>query len=238
VGSHALYSNSSGYSNTATGFNALYTTTTGAGNTANGHSAMYSNTTGDENIAMGYNALYFNTTGGKNTAVGNGALYGNQTGANNTSCGFSAGSSILGNTNCTWIGYDADQTALTNFTNSTALGNASRMTASNQVRIGNSSVTSIGGFVGWSNVSDGRYKKDIKENVPGLEFINKLKPVTYHLDIAGLQEFLGENNVGDGGKRFIPESRTRESSNRKQYEAEGANDLFRFCCAGRREISG
>jgi hypothetical protein len=30
--------------------------------------------------------------------------------------------------------------------------------------------------------SDSRLKKDISENVPGLTFINKLRPVTYHLD--------------------------------------------------------
>jgi hypothetical protein len=52
-------------------------------------------------------------------------------------------------------------------TNSTAIGNTSRITASNQVRIGNSAVTSIGGYAGWSDISDGRFKKNIKENVPG-----------------------------------------------------------------------
>jgi hypothetical protein len=51
------------------------------------------------------------------------------------------------------------------------------------VRIGNSAVTSIGGYVGWSNISDGRVKKNIKSNVPGLAFINKLNPVTYNLDL-------------------------------------------------------
>lgn len=51
------------------------------------------------------------------------------------------------------------------------------------MRIGNNTVTSIGGYVSWSNISDGRVKKNIKQNVPGLLFINKLKPVTYNLDL-------------------------------------------------------
>ena len=76
------------------------------------------------------------------------------------------------------------------FTNSIALGNDSRITASNQVRIGNSSITSIGGYEDWSNISDGRFKKNINENVPGLSFINKLKPVTYNLDVSGIENKL------------------------------------------------
>ena len=74
-----------------------------------------------------------------------------------------------------------------------ALGNTARITASNQVRIGNSSITSIGGQVDWTTLSDGRYKKDIRENVPGLQFINKLKPVTYKINVAGIRNFVKED---------------------------------------------
>src|SRR5262249_28103934 len=38
-----------------------------------------------------------------------------------------------------------------------------------------------------------RVKKDVKENVPGLTFINKLKAVTYHLDVEQIRSFLGED---------------------------------------------
>jgi hypothetical protein len=58
--------------------------------------------------------------------------------------------------------------------------------------VGNNSVTSIGGYANWTNVSDGRYKKDVQENVPGLDFILRLRPVTYHLDVTGIARFLGE----------------------------------------------
>ncbi|MFM7902093.1 MAG: tail fiber domain-containing protein, partial [Bacteroidota bacterium] len=40
--------------------------------------------------------------------------------------------------------------------------------------------------VGWTTFSDGRYKKNVEEDVPGLDFISKLRPVTYTTDITGL----------------------------------------------------
>ncbi|NRB61763.1 MAG: tail fiber domain-containing protein [Saprospiraceae bacterium] len=40
-----------------------------------------------------------------------------------------------------------------------------------------------GGF----DMSDAQIKKNVRENVPGLAFIGALRPVTYRLDIAGLQ---------------------------------------------------
>jgi hypothetical protein len=58
------------------------------------------------------------------------------------------------------------------------------------VNIGNSSVTWIGGQVNWATYSDARIKRDIQENVPGLSFIMKLKPVTYHLDIHKQNEMV------------------------------------------------
>ncbi len=193
TGNLALYSNTTGIYNTATGVAALINNSTGTSNTATGNYTLYYNTTGYGNTATGVQALHANTTGTYNNASGFSALDGNTTGYRNTAAGYSAGSYNDNNTYCTFVGSDADQSVTTDFTNSMALGNASRITASNQVRIGNSSVTSIGGYAGWTNVSDGRIKKDIKENVPGLQFINKLKPVTYHLNIAKARNFLGED---------------------------------------------
>jgi hypothetical protein len=70
------------------------------------------------------------------------------------------------------------------------IGYSAIATASNQVRIGNSQVTSIGGQVSWSTLSDGRFKKDIKEDVSGMEFISKLRPVSYSIDKDALDKFL------------------------------------------------
>ncbi len=70
--------------------------------------------------------------------------------------------------------------------------------ANNQVRIGSTAVTSIGGQVGWTTVSDARFKNNVEQNVPGLEFINKLNPVTYHLSVSEINDhFQVETNESD-----------------------------------------
>jgi len=57
------------------------------------------------------------------------------------------------------------------------------------VRIGNSTVTSIGGFANWTNISDSRFKKNVQEDVKGLAFITGLRPVSYNLDLHGVDDF-------------------------------------------------
>lgn len=94
----------------------------------------------------------------------------------------------LGSSN-TIIGAGADAGA-DGTTNSVAIGKDARITGNNQVRLGNTFTTSIGGVVGYTNLSDGRYKKNIQEGVKGIDFIMKLRPVTYQLDITGLNKKL------------------------------------------------
>jgi len=48
--------------------------------------------------------------------------------------------------------------------------------------------------VAWSTYSDRRFKKNIQSNVPGLDFILELKPVTYNWDLTKLNSFLGINS--------------------------------------------
>jgi hypothetical protein len=51
--------------------------------------------------------------------------------------------------------------------------------------------------------SDKRVKKNIKENVPGLAFINKLKPVTYNLDLNAIDKIVQRPVIKDkDGKPF------------------------------------
>ncbi|MFI5172389.1 MAG: tail fiber domain-containing protein [Chitinophagales bacterium] len=189
IGNSSMQENLTGINNSGMGNGTLFYNTTGNDNTASGFGALYYNTIGYSNAADGVGALNHNTTGYENTASGGLALNTNTSGGQNTGIGFGSGSYNDANTYCTFIGYDADQTVSTDFTNSTALGKTARITASNQVRIGNTSVTSIGGYQNWSNISDGRYKKNVNENVKGLEFISKLRPVTYTMDVSGLNTF-------------------------------------------------
>jgi len=67
-------------------------------------------------------------------------------------------------------------------TNATAIGKGATVSASNKVRIGNSSVSVIEGQVAFTSVSDGRIKENVQEAVPGLSFIAELRPVTYTLN--------------------------------------------------------
>jgi hypothetical protein len=195
TGYRALYSNTTGNNNTANGYQALYSNNTGSASTANGYQALYSNNNGSASTANGYRALYSNTTG-DGTAIGHSALYYNTTGLANTALGLWAlGSNYTGNFN-TALGNHANVT-LTNLQNSTALGYFALVNASNKVRIGNENVTSIGGQVGWSTSSDERIKKDVQTNVPGLAFINELKPVTYYFDIHKQQEMSGRKDSID-----------------------------------------
>jgi hypothetical protein len=189
-GTNALYSNTFGHNNNAMGTSALYSNTTGTQNVAIGYQTMYSNTTGWANVAVGNITLYNNITGPSNTALGDQCLYNNSTGGSNVAVGrwslyYNNGSS---NTAVGAIAYfSATPTA---YTNSTALGNSAVITGSNMVRVGSNAVTSIGGQVGWTTLSDGRFKTNIKDNVPGLEFITKLKPVTYNVNVNSIDKYL------------------------------------------------
>jgi trimeric autotransporter adhesin len=185
VGNLALTANTTGWDNTGIGVTALYTNTTGQENTAIGRQSLFFNTTGNDNTATGYKALRNNSTGIQNTADGSYALFRNTTGIDNTASGVSAlDINTTGNYN-TAIGFIAG-VSTGDLSNATAIGFGALADASYKVRIGNTEVTSIGGEVGWTSFSDGRYKKNIKEDVKGLSFINSLRPITYTVDINGL----------------------------------------------------
>jgi hypothetical protein len=214
IGDEALYtqafanSNTEWYSNnTAVGYGALYSnqpTSTGNGtlNTALGMSSLLGNMTGSLNTAAGAYALEANATGFQNTALGYNA--GNRSGA---STGYGGGAITYvpittGNYN-TFIGEGTGATASDVF-NCTALGIDAYCDAGNQVRLGNIYVTSIGGKVGWSALSDARAKSDIEDLSLGLDFVRKLRPVAYKLKDGNGRTDMGfvaqdvEKVLGDG----------------------------------------
>jgi trimeric autotransporter adhesin len=187
-GDSSLLYNSTGIYNSAFGSSALYSNTTGSYNCSFGGISLYSNSIGNDNSAFGSFALRFNSTGNDNSAFGNGALTSNTSGINNVAIGKNAlFYNSLGSGN-TALG-SATYQILDNLSNSTAIGFQTYISASNQIRVGNFGVSSIGGVVGWTTLSDKKFKKDIKSNVPGLDFIKKLRPVTYHLDIDEMSKY-------------------------------------------------
>jgi hypothetical protein len=221
VGRQALFHNTKGSDNTAMGYQALFTNVSGEYNLALGSGALFTDQAGSFNVALGVMALY-NNIGKANTGVGAYALYSNTTGASNTSTGLSslynnttgsynaaAGLGALetnstGNYN-TALGAYAD-VASSNLSNATAIGYGAVVTASNSMVFGNTSVTSIGGYASWTTFSDGRYKKNIDRNVPGLAFINMLDPVSYTLDVDAIESRLQAHKMMTGpGGRPLPD---------------------------------
>jgi len=170
IGYETLEGNEGIY-NTATGYSSAALGSLGSRNSSYGALSFTANNMGNQNTAIGYQSMNANTSGSFNVALGNSALTGNVTGTYNTA-----------------VGYNADVT-VDSLTNATAVGANALVNANNKVVIGNSSVTSIGGFVNWSNFSDGRFKQNVKEDVPGLTFINKLRAVTYTLNVDAINDF-------------------------------------------------
>ena len=195
VGFGALYSNSTGNSNVAIGSESLNQNFSGIENIAIGGSTLFNNINGKQNVGVGVEVLNNNSTGNYNAGVGTYALAKNSSQSFNNAFGWNAGSYFT-TSGCTFMGHKA-ASSVNGISQSIAIGYLSTVSASYQVRLGSSSSTSIGGQVGWTTLSDKRFKKDVKGNVPGLEFINKLTPVTYHLDATKMSEFLNETKSKD-----------------------------------------
>lgn len=164
-GYEAMKTNTTGFDNIASGFRAMLDNISGYYNVAIGSSALVRNTYGRGNEAIGYKTMLSNTTGSFNVAIGDNAIANNTTGSQNIGIGpLSLNNNSTGSNNIA-IGYN------------TQIPIAS---TSNQVRIGNSSVTYAGVQVAWSVTSDSRWKENIKSSNLGLNFINDLKPVYYN----------------------------------------------------------
>lgn len=100
----------------------------------------------------------------------------NATGSGNVALGKGTGAARNSYNNATFIGVNADAT-VTGLSNVMALGYGASVDASNKVSVGNTSVTSIGGQVGWTTFSDRRLKQNIEESKLGLDFVMNLHPV-------------------------------------------------------------
>jgi trimeric autotransporter adhesin len=189
IGANALFTNQNSFTQLAIGNNALRLIATGQENVALGFNTGSTLGNGSFNVLLGHYALSSATNSNNNTIIGhNAALSYTATGNNNnTFVGYQAALTQVGGTGNTFIGTSIDVApASSSFSNSTGLGQGVLITASNQVRVGNTSVNSIGGQVGWTTFSDERIKTGIREDVPGLDFVMRLRPVSYWYDNNGL----------------------------------------------------
>lgn len=218
TGLDALNHNTSGNANTANGLQSLFNNTAGNNNTAMGNYALNKNNSGYSNTALGHSAAYDNTSGTDNTAVGLFSYTHNITSSYNTAFGHGAGpgGAYFTGWNNTVIGQQAEANAAGIY-NSIAVGRDAASTANNQARFGNSFTTSIGGYTNWSNISDARVKTNIRNNVPGLAFINKLKPITYTLSLDAIDYISDKAVIKDtNGKTFPPAQFELDSKKQKE----------------------
>lgn len=166
-------------------------------NTTFGKSALAANLTGVNNVAIGLNALTANLTGGSNTAVGASALAANTTSGGQTAIGLEALSVLVNGVANTAVGSRAGKTLISG-SNNTLIGESaapSATTISNEVTLGNSSVATLRCQVtSITALSDARDKADIAPLAAGLDFVQRLKPVSYIW------------NMRDGGKVGIPDT--------------------------------
>jgi hypothetical protein len=163
VGFGSMFSNSTGYSNTAIGVGSLAFTTTGSSNTASGEDSLNSNTTGSSNTASGSYSLNSNTTGSANIALGNAAGYNLTTGSNNIDIG---NQGVVAESNTIRIG-DSNQSKafIAGISGVTVTGAAVLVSSSGQLGVASSSM---------------RLKQDVADMGKASNRLMELRPVTFH----------------------------------------------------------
>lgn len=180
-----------GSTNAVFGAQSLISNNNGSHNATLGFYVMQNNIDGGANTACGYAGLISNDFGGLNCSYGAKAMYGNTTGNGNNGFGcYALGQNVTGNYNSS-LGYQSDVSA-PNFDEATAIGSNAIVNNSFRVWLG-SAVSDV-----WTtnsyNVSDGRFKRNISsDQVKGLDFIKRLRPVTYNFDAKALTEHLTQD---------------------------------------------
>lgn len=192
IGFKTMLQNNSSVRNTAIGTGAL-TRLVGDGffrsdNIAIGPNAQFGIKSAASNLCLGFNTLEIAKEAFDDVAVGGRALFQTISSAgDNTAVGVDA----IGNEDASEDNVAIGRFALifSSGTRSVALGsNAKNTVLNDQVMLGNPNITSISGAVNFSKLSDGRFKKNIRANIPGIVFIMKLRPVTYQVDLPSLNK--------------------------------------------------
>jgi hypothetical protein len=172
--------------------------TTGGNNIGIGYRSMAGSTagfTGASNVGVGFECGQGLTNGGSNSILGHAAGTFLSTGSNNVIAGALAGYNVTTGSENVIIGRNAAFSGTNNLTtgvNNIIVGDsatASSATVSNEITLGNSSITTLRCQVTTiTSLSDARDKTDIQPLNAGLEFVEALNPVSFTW------------NMRDGGK--------------------------------------
>ncbi len=235
------------------GNNSNNSQTTSDNNTYVGYQTGYTNDEGENNVGMGAHADFNNTNIARTTFIGASinadgddvVAFGVDVEVREKSIGIGAYSRMRCS-NSVGIGYYTDARPIyyepsTDYvtlvghetrisgTNSAGFGYKAIVYPNNEVYFGNNGITSIGGQVAWTATSDGRFKKNVTTNVPGLEFIDELRPVTYQFDLDKLDKFQGRESTSVQKKEYAAKENIRYSGFIAQEVAELAEKLnFQF----------
>jgi len=199
-------STSTSSNNVAIGYNAMATAGIKGSNIAIGRDAMYALTTGTYNVAIGRDALVQITDTVYNTAVGYQAGYGANTQGYNTYLGAFTGYTATAGEYNVAIGYGSGYNITTGDGNICIHDYTSRSYAifsvtseNDRVVMGHNYITNAYIKVAWTITSDARDKTDVTPSTYGLDFVNKLKPVTFRWD----ERTSYENKTPDGSKKKL-----------------------------------
>jgi len=209
-----------GSNNVFVGLNAGTSVLNGNQNSVFGNQACRQGKTDNtQTTAIGYYALYAGG-GGYNTAVGAHALEAaNSGGANNVAVGRQAGDTITDGDQNVCLGTGSDVTG-TDAQNQIAIGYGAVALVDHSVRIGDANVVlwqpGANGTVELGNASyewddiftenvtdssDGRGKEQIENTSLGLDFINRLRPVSYKLkDVSAEWETRTSTETNEDGE--------------------------------------
>lgn len=150
-----------------------------ASNTAVGNTALNSNTTGNNNTSIGASACANTKSGQLNTAIGSQAMLNNDGGSSCVAVGVNAllNQVLLANNTAIGVGALSDNTL---YNNVGGFGQGCQANGSDQIVLGNTSINALRCNVQTiTSLSDERDKTDIVEITEGLDFVSKLKPVTF-----------------------------------------------------------
>ncbi len=188
------------YLGPGTGFGNGVDPSTGTLNTAAGPFAAVYLATGHENSTVGYWAGRTNQFGDHNSMAGANtdipevydwhhhqqlvALgYGAEASTWGTAAGTRTRAGKATNVAPTFHGALAlGSDARADTVNSAALGHGATALTAHSVRVGNTAVSSIGGYAPWTDLSDIRFKADVHSLEQGMALIGRLRPIVYRHD--------------------------------------------------------
>lgn len=166
------------------------------------------------NTVIGENAMAVSDGAQENTILGHSAGANNETGFRNTFIGANGGTYLKNTKNATGLGYNAlNDSVMSGYENITGIGQNASVTGSNQLQLGNSKTTPYA-FQALQLRSDKRDKADVTKSSLGLDFIKKLKPVEYRLDLR--EDYYETDENGEfivdefGNKNPIPKDGSKK----------------------------